>query len=85
MSDVPEGFEVPVLHALLRPKLIWGIPRDFAIYTIMVIGIAFIRKWLPVIPFGLLVLYCARLGTKHDPDWFKILPRCLKYHTHYGI
>lgn len=82
-NNFPEQFEVPVLHAVQRPKLLCGAPRLWTIWVFIGAAIAFIWHAWPVIPLALILHAFAVWGTRQDAQWFSIIIRCFHYKNYY--
>jgi type IV secretory pathway TrbD component len=84
-NDVPEGFEVPIYHALLRPKLLLGAPRTFTVFVFIGTAIAVLWHAWPVFPLAVILQGFAAWGTRQDPNWFSIVLRCWFYKRYYEV
>lgn len=84
MVAVPDGFEVPVCQALLRPRLLWGAPRGVTLLTMVGMGLAFIWSSWPAFPLLAAFQGVAILGTVLDEDWSSIALRVLRYKRYYA-
>ncbi len=85
MDNVPDGFDVPIYHALLRPRLLLGAPRNVTIFLVTGTGIAILWHAWPVIPLAVILQAFAAWGTRQDPDWFSIVLRCWTYKKYYEV
>ena len=84
-NNEPDGFEVPVYQALLRPRLVLGAPRLFSIGLIVGTAVALVWHAWPFLPFAVLLQVFAAWGTRQDPDWFAIVLRCYGYKKYYEV
>jgi len=82
MDGSPPGFEVPVFRSLYEPILVAGVRREFALFLWLGGGLALAnaglsRTWR-VIPFACVCNVAVAYGTRHDPDFLKVLVRRMK-------
>ena len=83
MYDAPEGFEVPVYRAVLKPKLSLGAHRDWTFIMLGVAALAFLYKLWPVLPLVVVLQAVAVWGTRQDEKWFEKVLRVVKYKRYY--
>jgi type IV secretory pathway TrbD component len=83
MYDVPAGFEVPVYKAPLRPKLMWGAPRDFTFGMIGLFCLGFLWKLWILLPLAVVLQLGATFCTSMDERWFQKAPRAVLYKRYY--
>ena len=83
MYEVPEGFEVPVFHGPLRPRLSLGAPRDFtfAMFALGTLGVVW-KLWA-LVPLVLILQLGAIWGTRQDEKWFAKVCRVVWYKRYY--
>lgn len=81
--DTPEGFEVPVHHAALKPRLMLGAHAD--VTTVLAGGavLAFIWQVWPVLPLALILQAMAVWCTRWDDKWFQKVSRVVRYKMYY--
>ena len=76
----PEEFVIPVRQALIRPVLLAGVPRSFAVVNFTLaaaLGLG-AHQVLVAVPLAL-VLHGVAFGlTKSDPLWLDVLLRHLR-------
>jgi type IV secretion system protein TrbD len=79
VTQLPEGFEVPIHRSLTEPILIGGLPRNFAILLWtpgMVVILGLYQLWFLPIQLALhLVFVCL---TRRDADFFEVFKRALR-------
>ena len=80
---MPEGFEVPVYRAALKPKLSLGAHRDFTFLMFGIAALAFLWKLWPLLPLTAILQGVAIWGTRQDERWFSKVPRVIKYKRYY--
>jgi type IV secretion system protein VirB3 len=84
MYDLPQGFEVPIHHALTTPLLMAGVPREFGILNgtlTMAVGMGMHQLW--VLPIGLVIHVLASIAATYDPQFFEVTMRHLKHKGYY--
>lgn len=83
-DECPDGFEIPVFRATLHPKLLVGVPQDFAFVTGGLFVLAFFVKIWPLYPLTLLLHLGGVWATKQDPQWFvKVVRVAWQYARYY--
>jgi type IV secretory pathway TrbD component len=81
--DVPEGFEVPVYRAALKPQLALGAPRMWTILLGATGGFAVLYKLWIVLPLVVVLHAVAVWGTRQDEHWFAKVLRVIRYKRYY--
>lgn len=83
MYDAPEGFEVPIYRAALKPRLALGAPRDWTFGVSAVAALALLYKLWPVLPMVALLHGVAIWGTRQDEHWFEKIVRVVRTKRYY--
>ncbi len=86
MADDMPGFLAPVYRVLTEPILLAGVPRPVAIlngtgWGALGLGL----HWWPALILGVFAHLGAAWLTKHDPQWFEVLPEHLREHHYYDV
>lgn len=82
-EEAVEGFEIPLCRAALKPKLLVGVPQDFAMVTGGLLVAAFFLKMWPLYPIGV-GLHLLGVGlTRWDPQWFPKVCRAVWEYARY--
>lgn len=86
MSQLPEGYELPVFRFIAEPMLLMGCPRDLIILN-FAIGAIFILalSTFMVLPINILLHYLTKYATKQDPEFFNCLKRHIWRKDYYGV
>ena len=80
----PEGFELPIHQSVIKPQLVFGLPRQLAIvlYT-MVLALSFpLSTWYPIPP-GLFLHFVFAAAAKKDPGFWDVFRRAFTYRAFY--
>lgn len=82
-GNLPGGFEIPIYRGPLKPRLLLGIPKDFAALLLAsgMLGVLW-RLWALLPLVGVLYLF-ALWGTRQDPKWFEKAWQTIKYKRYY--
>lgn len=83
MFDAPDGFEVPVYHGTLKPKLILGAPRDWTFLASAVAALSVFWKLWPLLPLVVVLHGVAIWGTRQDEKWFEKAWRVIRTKRYY--
>jgi type IV secretory pathway TrbD component len=83
VSDAPEGFEVPVYRAALKPKLSLGAPRDWTFLVSALFALSVLYKLWPVLPLVAILHTVAIWGTRQDEHWFEKVARVIRTKRYY--
>ncbi len=84
MSEVPDGFVIPLRTSLTRPILLGGVPRTFAILNATIgAAIAFgLQQPLIGVPLWLIAQGAAAWAASRDPWFLDTWPRHLAKPTY---
>ena len=83
-ADRPDGFDLPLAHALAEPVLMAGMPRDYAILmgTIaLMLGLA-LRIWWLGIAWWAAAHAAGLAAARVDRQFFRVLQRHLRRPGH---
>jgi type IV secretory pathway TrbD component len=78
------GYRTKLHQAPTLPVMLGGVPRDLCImWWSMIIAALLAGHMWQALPLGFAVHYLLKRLTKHDPYWFHVLRKHLKYGAYY--
>lgn len=83
MTEVPEGYEVPLYVGLQRVQTLAGAPRKFAILLATLAAVAVLWHCWVALPVLALMHGLAVWGTTQDEHWFAIVRVTMRQRAHY--
>ncbi|MGE3317059.1 MAG: VirB3 family type IV secretion system protein [Planctomycetaceae bacterium] len=83
MTQLPDGFEIPLHQSLTEPMLLAGVPRQLGIVTLLftLLTSLALQVWWIGLPVGAAVHAITAALTRYDPHWWAIVRAHLRQPT----